>query len=50
MCADHGGGDCWTKGAPRSPILDAPSEPVDINGPWFNFLNAGKKVVSEVTP
>jgi hypothetical protein len=50
LCRDHGGGNCWSKGAPKSPNLDAPPEPVDINDPWFDFLNTGKKVVSEVTP
>ncbi len=50
-CADHGGGDMWSDAAYRqTPKLDAPPLPIDINDPWFNFLNQGEKILEEVTP
>ncbi len=51
-CAEHGGGDIWDARAYRQPerILDAPTEPINLNDPWFDFLNRGEKVLEEVTP
>ena len=51
-CLDHGGESAWTVGAFKQPTrkLSSPREPIDVHDPWFDFLDVGEKVVSEVTP
>lgn len=50
-CLEHGGESAWAPGAYKvSKPLNLPPEPVDINGPWFDFLDRGQKVIEEVIP
>jgi hypothetical protein len=51
-CSDHGGESGFTAPAYKlkAKTIDVPPEPINIHDSWFDFLNIGQKVVSEVTP
>jgi hypothetical protein len=51
-CAEHGGADIWTAGAGKQPerTLDTAPLPINLDDPWWRFLDRGKKILSEVTP
>ena len=52
LCRDHGAGKLWYTGKPPERKLTLPplAAMYDPCHPYFDFLNVGKKVVSEVTP